>query len=361
MWRASRIAFNRRAAALERPELVKSLILKAPQLGGEKGVLSIAFEVEWLRLIEHHDAARLLRDYELVVASSWSPLDYASVLSLANLSADPVFVQVSNPRDLDPYGVCEPIARTIPIMACDWIDPTFYRPRPHAEREIDILMVAGWSALKRHRLLFQALRRMSPRLRVVLVGQDADRTADDIWAEAKELGVSNRIEMVHRAVPAAVSELQCNARASVVLTRQEGSSLVTTESFFADAPVLMLRDARIGARAYINRSTGLLTDAQQLDRDLSRLVERSGSYAPREWALAHVTARQTTFRLNAILRAHAGERHRPWTRDIVPMCRRPDPAYVRERDLEDLEPAYEDLRERLGITFRDYPAGLVAR
>jgi hypothetical protein len=158
-----------------------------------------------------------------------------------------------------------------------------------------------------------------------------------------------------------VSEYQCDSRTSVVLSRQEGSSVVTTESFFADAPVAMFRKAHIGARSYINDRTGVLTSETRLADDLGDLIERSGSFAAREWALAHVTCWQSTRRLNAALRDNAREHHRPWTNDIVPMCWRPNPVYVNEHDLQELAPAYDDLHQRLGISFRDYPADLVAR
>ena len=353
VWRVEEIGWERVREEIATAVLPKSLILKAPGPAGEKGVLYVSFEVNWLRLMAWHDLPAVLETYDFVGASSWSPPDYAATLALATAARDAVFIQISNRDDLARYRVCSPRIRALPLMACDWINPNFYAPRPHADREIDLLMVAGWAEFKGHALLFRALRQMDARLRVVLIGQDMDgRTADDVWREARAFGVAGRVELLRDAPPALVSDYQCNSRASVVLSRREGSNVVTAESFFADTPVAMLRGAHVGARAYINRSTGLLTDPRHLARDLSHLVEESARYAPRSWALTHITCFQSTARLNGAIRAYAEDRRLPWTRDIVAMCWRPDPVYVNAQDALEMLPAYEAMERQHGIRFR---------
>ena len=49
VWRAERVGWNRIADELREPALVKCLVLKAPAANGEKGVLYLSFEVNWLR------------------------------------------------------------------------------------------------------------------------------------------------------------------------------------------------------------------------------------------------------------------------------------------------------------------------
>jgi glycosyltransferase involved in cell wall biosynthesis len=127
--------------------------------------------------------------------------------ALAHIGPDPVFMQISNLSDMDLYRRFDLNIRPIPITASDWINPDYYQPKPHADREIDLLMVAGWTRPKRHWLLFQALRKMRRTLRVVLVGQSGDgRTADDVFAEAKAFGVAYRIEIVRDAPIADVTK-----------------------------------------------------------------------------------------------------------------------------------------------------------
>ena len=54
-------------------EVRRAIILKRPVGPREKGVIFIAFEVEWLRLLRYADLDLLSRNYHLVLAPTWSP------------------------------------------------------------------------------------------------------------------------------------------------------------------------------------------------------------------------------------------------------------------------------------------------
>jgi glycosyltransferase involved in cell wall biosynthesis len=350
IWRKKKIGWKRLQHEFTSKALDKSIILKFPTVDGEKGVLYVSFEYNWLRLIEHYDLPRILQQYFLVVASSSSPPDFPLHWMLAHIGPDPVFLQISNPSDIEMHQRFRHNIRPLPIMASDWINPDFYQPRPQHQREIDILMVAGWSLLKRHWLLFAALRKMRRNLRVVLIGQDSEgRTADDVWHEARAFGVANRIEIIRDATIEMVTEQQCNSKASVVLSAREGSSVVVTESFFANAPVAMTFNAHIGSRAYINRQTGVLLRSETMAAQLSELIEQSASYSPRAWAIANVTCSHSTKTLNSLLREYCSERRIPWTQDIAHLCWHPDPTYVNDADAARMKQAYEDLYKRHGV------------
>jgi glycosyltransferase involved in cell wall biosynthesis len=350
IWRREKIGWERLKREVTRKTLDKSIILKAPSADGEKGVLYSSFEYNWLRLIEHHDLPNLLQEYFLVVASSSSPPDFPPHWALAHIGPDPVFLQISNPSDMELHQRFRHNIRPVPIMASDWINPEFYEPLAQRQREIDILMVAGWSSLKRHWLLFRTLRKMRRDLRVVLIGQDSEgRTADDVWREAKAFEVAHRIEMIRDASIETVTKQQCNSKVSVLLSAREGSSVAVAESFFADSPVAMMHNAHVGSRAYINRQTGVLLQLQTMAAQLSELIEQRESYSPRAWAMANITCFHSTKTLNSILRTYSTENKIPWTREIVPFCWRPDPVYVRDYDAELLSPAYEDLHRRYGV------------
>jgi hypothetical protein len=276
---------------------------------------------------------------------------------MAHVGPDPVFMQISNPSDMELYARLHHNIRPIPIMASDWINPDFYEPKPHTQREIDILMVAGWSRVKRHWLLFRTLRKMPRQLRVVLIGQDADgRTGDDVFREAKAFGVTDRIQMIQDASIDDVTKHQCNSKTSIVLSAREGSCVVVAESLFADTPVAMMHNAHVGSRSCINTQTGVLLRANTMHTQLSKMLERSSSFSPQTWALATITSAGTTEKLNGILRDYSRERGLPWTRDIVPMCWRPDPIYVQTADNERLQSAYAALQERHGVVVAGHEA-----
>lgn len=357
IWREKRIGWTRYRQQLASEKLTKSLILKAPGADGEKGVLYVSFEYNWLRLLQHFDLRRLLEEYLLVGASSWSPPDFPAHWALAHVGPDPVFMQISNPSDKELYARFDHGIRPLPIMASDWINPDFYEPKPHHQREIDILMVAGWSLVKRHWLLFRALRKMSHHLRVVLIGQDADgRTANDVLREAKAFGVADRIQMIQDASIDEVTKHQCNSKTSIILSAREGSCVVVAESLFANTPVAMMQNVHIGSRAYVNAQTGALLHADTMHLQLSEMMERSASFSPRAWAQANITSARTTEKLNGILRDYSREQGLPWTRDIAPMCWRPDPIYAQIADNERLQSAYATLQERHGVVVAGHEA-----
>ncbi len=340
---------------LASPELATSLVLKAPGRDGEKGVLYIAFEYNVMRLLAHSDARSVLKEYIVVGASSWSPTDYAVMANFAGLSEDPLFVGISNATDIDAYRIAEPAVRALPMMASDWIDPANYAPRPHREREIDFLMVANFSRFKRHWLLFKALPRMSPKVRVAILGMPTpDRTADTLRAEARAFGVRQDLEIRTNISIEEVAKYQANSRVSLLLSRREGSCVATAESLFGDSPVAMMRDAHIGSKAYINADTGVLLDYRDLPQQLEELLERSGSFRAREWAAANISAHKSSVRLNQIFKDHAARAGKPWTQDLAPMCWRYVPTYLRAEDRARLRPAVDDLALRHGVTLKEF-------
>jgi glycosyltransferase involved in cell wall biosynthesis len=330
--------------------LTTSLLLKEPGPGGEKGVLYSSFEYNWMRLVVHYDARRFFDQYYLVGASSWSPMDYASLANLAGLSPDPVFIGVSNVTDVADCQVMAPAIQALPLMACDWINPAYYTPRARSEREIDILMVANWMPFKRHWLLFEALKDMRRDLRVVLIGRNGPgRTEKELRAEARAHGARQDIEYLTDVGIEEVTAHQCNARVAVLLSQREGSCVSTTECFFAGTPVAMMRDAHVGSKAYINERTGILMARRGLARTLSRFLEESDRFTPRAWAEERITCFDSSRRLNQILRAHARRSGQPWTRDIAPLCWRYVPAYADPADEPRLAPAVERLRAEHGL------------
>jgi glycosyltransferase involved in cell wall biosynthesis len=354
VWRTEKIGWERFYGTFgdlkSRKALTTSLLLKAPGPNGEKGVLYSAFEYNWMRLVAYHDARAFLAEYTLVGASSYSPTHYAALANLAGLSPDPIFIGVSNHADLEAYKVLSPVIEPLPVLACDLNDPARYSPKPHYDRTIDILMVANWLRVKRHWLLWEALRGMPPDLRVVLVGRNLPgRTTREMLQEAHAFGVRQELEFEVNVSPERVAELQCDARVSAVFSDREGSCVAVTESMFADSPVAMMADAHVGSKAYVNQHTGVLLTRKGIARQMMRFVENSHTYSPRAWALENISCHVSTRKLNEILRRDALAHGRPWTVDIVPFCRRYVATYVDEEDGLRLAPAVLELEQKHGV------------
>lgn len=327
----------------------RGVILK-PYLGPrEKGVVYIGFETEWLRFVHHVPLALFAERYTLVLAPSSNPYNLVNCVVPAVYPA-PLYSLINHEEDVDILQRIAPRYRVVAMYTSHWVNPTIYQPRPRGERDIDMLMVAAWGKVKRHHLLFAALRRMPASLRVVLIGQDQDgRTQETMRREAGYYGVAQRFEMWSNASHDQVREAFCRAKVSILLSLREGSAVVVPESLFADTPAGLLHNADNGSRSFINEHTGRLLYEHDLAGQLTEFLANAGRYTPRAWAEANISCFKSTERLNAILKADALAAGQEWTRDILPLCWQPDPRLVYPADWQALAGERAEFRARYGV------------
>jgi glycosyltransferase involved in cell wall biosynthesis len=353
IWREQRIGWERYNIDVNNPIVTKGLVLKAPGNNGEKGVLLLSFEYNWPPLLLTRNTGELLRRFTVICSPSWSPTHFQTYWSLAHLPDADIFFMIANQSDLKTFRRMRTGTGVLPLLGCDWINPDDYQPRPHSTREIDILMIANWAPFKRHWVLFRALREIKKNLRIVLVGQpEAGRTLEHVAAEAEWFGVRDRIEFHNSLNMDQVTAMQCNSRVQLVLSRREGYCNCVAESFFADTPVGLVKDAHMGPAVYMNSLTGVFLDERHFARDLTALLDRSDTFRAREWAMTHIRCHDSIKTMNNLLREHALAKGQPWTRDACVFGWRPDPRYIRPEDRQSLLPAYQELKERYGLVFR---------
>lgn len=349
------VAWSEFVAHLDIPRIGRSVLLK-PWLGPrEKGVLFIAFEKEWFKLLCYGNLREFADRYRLVVAPSSSPHNLMNYVFAAAYPG-PLFTLMSNESDHTVLPRVSANFVVVPLYASHWVNPQLFRPLPRSERDVDLIMVASFGKVKRHHALFRAIRKIPRRLRVLLVGQDQDdRNAATIRAEAECYGVSDRVTVQSNATYEAVAAALCRARASVILSRREGSCVVVAESLFADTPVALLADAEIGSRAFINPATGRLLGAHDLARQLDEFVTQADQYQPRAWAQDHISCFHSTRILNEVLRQHAEDEGDVWTQDLFPLCWRPDPALLAPEDVRRLQKERQEFKDRFDVEVGPYP------
>jgi hypothetical protein len=331
------------------PRISKAAILK-PYVGpGEKGVVFISFESQWARLLAQKDVRDFANRYRVVVSPSSSPHNFVNY-AFPQAYPDAIFSLLSNPHDADVLPRISSKLIVVPLYASSWVNPDQFQPIPKAERAYDLIMVAAWGKVKRHQALFAALRSMPADLRVLLIGQDQEgRSADTVREVARWYGVADRFTLLTNQPHGEVARLFCQARASVVLSRREGSCVVVAESLFADAPAALLHGAIIGSRTFLNDQTGRFLDDRQLARDLTAFVREADRYQPRAWAEQNISCWRSTQILNDILKRHALERGEAWTLDIAPLQCSPDPNLARLEDRERLAPERAEIAQRFGL------------
>lgn len=339
----------------DNPQLTRSVILKAPGADGEKGVLLMTFEYNWVRLLlglAESERRWMDEHFDLVLSTSWSPTDYAVLgLAVSTLKGQ-IHVQSCNYGEVPAIEAFHPRLRCLQTLPCDWINPGLYEPLPSASRQTDIVMVANWGAFKRHWELFRALSRMPAELKVVLIGQrEPGRSRESILALARAFGVPQQLE-IHESLPIEeVARHQCNAKVSVILSRREGCCVAAVESLFAGCALAMREDAHVGPLAYINEQTGRRLRPSRMHLDLMELIQASASLRPRQWAMENIACHLSREKLNASLKAQAQQRGSPWTKDIVQPQWRPHPTHAHAADRAELQVVYDELHRRFPQVF----------
>jgi hypothetical protein len=146
-----------------------------------------------------------------------------------------------------------------------------------------------------------------------------------------------------------VTKWFCQARASVMLSKREGSCVVVAESMFADTPVAILRDAELGSRAFINDETGRFLDEATLARDLTEFVKHADAYHPRAWAERNISCYRSSQILNDALKQQALAEGQQWTLDLAPLQWAPEPMPAQVEDRVRLAGEREEIRRRFGL------------
>jgi hypothetical protein len=170
--------------------------------------------------------------------------------------------------------------------------------------------------------------------------------------------VQDRFELHTRLSDAAIAEGLCRSRVSLIFSGQEGSCIAVAESLFADTPVGLFEDARIGSKAFINANTGRLLTRNRMAYQVQDFIETSSAYQPRPWALANISCHHSYAVLNRCLREEARRRRQPWTRDLLPFYQNALPRYLSAEDERAMAPWYEDFAQAHGIRLgQSQPAG----
>jgi glycosyltransferase involved in cell wall biosynthesis len=333
-----------------RPDIPKGLILKPPVSPREKGVLLITFEDQWMRVLRSGHAAAIARRYDLILGPSASPPPDLELLLMARLWPGRLFTLLSNLKDASLMRMLSRRLTPIPLLASSWVDPAPFVPHLSQSRDYDIVMLAHFDPVKRHWLFFDALRRLPRHYRVLLMGVPLGiHTEEKFWAEARAFGVQDRFDLHVRPTRDEVMAGLARGRVSLVFSRQEGSCIAVSESLFADTPVGLFGNARIGSRAFINEQTGTLLRRYRLADRLQRFVENAGAYRPREWALANISCHVSREVLNLHLRRAAEREGMPWTRDVLPFAKGLVPAYLSAETEAEMLPWYEDFARHYGL------------
>jgi glycosyltransferase involved in cell wall biosynthesis len=337
------------------------IVLKSPRVN-EKGVILLYYSYTYQCFAKLFDLDAVMQQYRLVLEPSWSGLCDLNVL-LFTQKRQPVFVGSIEPRDA--AFIQRLSSNLVPVYFGNntWVDHRVFRPLAGVEKDLDIVMVAGWGGYKRHWAFFWALRKLCKRgvrPRVALVGYPLGDSKEGLRRQAELLGVGDLLEFHEWLGPDDVNRLFNRAKVNVLWSRREGSPRAIIEGMFAGVPCVVREGFNFGHRyPHINGQTGRFSTESGLADTLLEMITTYQAYSPREWVMKHMSCERTTARLNEAIKAKAVELGETWTTDLA--VKTNELNGVRYWELEDrrrFAADYEFLRSTM--CRRDSTAGTVA-
>ena len=311
---------------------------------GELGALLVTYNhgISWFSAML--DLAKLAGKYVVVLEpSTWG---YQDVRFLPYIGSD-LDVLVHAQSLIDYHFIASLDCNLVPshLGAGDWVDPTRFHPKPHADRQYDAVMVGSWDPLKRHGVLFRALRTLRDEgrtLKVALVGYPLGWQQVDVERLAERIGVRDQLTLFDFIPYDDVGKIQADSRVSVLLSKREGANRAIYEAWMADTPTIVYRHHRGVNLSQITPANGVLADDDELVEALKQVLDAPGQFSPRAWAEANTGCFAATAQLNTELRAISEKRGRPWTTDCVV---RAYAGYMSPDDQEAMGAEHEQLRE----------------
>ena len=286
---------------------------------GERGVLLVDYSYVFPLMAGLFDLETIADRYALVLEPSWAGACAPEILLYQRVST-PVFVETIEPRDRDFLAALQTNIDVAPIGANWWVDHRSSRPSS-VSRDIDVVMLASWSDIKRHWRFFKVigqLRRRGHRLKVVLIGYPYDRTRSDIVAQARYFGVADQVEVLEWLSKDEIAGWLSRSKVHVLWSRRECSNRAIIEAMLCDVPVIVRKGLTFGFEyPYINEHTGRFVPEEGLADALLDMIENHKTYSPRDWVLNNMTCQHATLILERRLRQRAELAGEPWTRGLV--------------------------------------------
>jgi glycosyltransferase involved in cell wall biosynthesis len=350
-WDLTKFDWNLNFPGSGEAKVERSIILKAPGPSGEKGVLFVAFEDNWLRLLRQVNVSLLASQYHLIIAPTWSPPHDLPLLAAIKLWPGTLYTIMSAVEDAPIFEHLSERLIAIPLLSSSWVNPRTFSPIGDNTKKYDIVMVSNFARYKRHFALFRALREMDPRTRVALIGVRLEgRTPDDLMGEAAMYGVADRIQIMERIPDAEMIKTIHASKVSVIMSKGEGSCVAVAESLFADIPVGLIEGANVGSRSFINSQTGRFLRDDHLAEDLTDFIAHHNDYHPRQWMLENGKSfNESSVMLNDVVKATSIGRGEPWTADLQAFHWRPYPMFLHRNQLDAVLPEYERFQKTFGI------------
>lgn len=292
-------------------------VLKSPD-GEEKGVLLLNYSYYFPLFLKFYDLNAISQQYNIVLEPSWAGFCELNILAYSVLDS-PVFLQTY--EDRDKMFINDLSTNLIPInIGPSWFvnHENFVAPENGAERDIDIIMVAGWAKFKRHHHFFKVLAKLKKSgvtPNVTLVGYPTDMTQDEIRELIDFHGVSDLITIYEWIEPSEVSALFRRAKINILWSKFEGNNRAIIEGMFCDTPLILRSGHNYGQHYdFINEQTGHFADEDNLT-DIIKLMLKN-EYSPRSYVMENRSCINATKIMTKVIKEFELKNNRVWNIDL---------------------------------------------
>ncbi len=317
----------------------------------ERGVLLVKYSEAILAMPAMYDLGALASRYMLVLEpSQWGYQDSRFLLYVG--SDLDVLVQSARRPDFEFIESLNTNLVPVNVASGDWGDPALFRPREGGqEAKYDVVMVAAWDPLKRHEVFFRAAAKLKQQsgkaLRIALIGYNMGWTREPIERLMRKYDLEQDCTTFENIPHTEVARILADSKVSLLLSLREGSNKSIYESMFCGTPVIVYRHQCGMNLEHVNPTTGLLADDDELADAVKYVLDHSGEFDPRGWALENVGYLKSNQKIDDALCGMAGNRGRPWTHGIVSKKNGPHLRYAEMGLYKDFAAEYESLQAYL--------------
>src|SRR5215831_583761 len=314
----------------------RTIVLKNPDIQKthiEKGVLLIKFTETFSFFHKYINCEQLLKYFYIVLEPSWAGYCDPNILFWTRYKAHSITVQATEIKDFWFLQALDSNLIPVPFGASDWVDFKVFHPLPGIKKEYDAIYVTNYNPIKRHHVLFKAIKQMhDENYKVALVFGRNGEAKLEIEHLIEHYNVRRNL-IIYEALPQPqLNEILNMSKVNLLLSIKEGSNKSIFEAFFANVPGIDLRNNMGVNKDYINQMTGRLIEETELMHVLVHFKTHWAEYNPREWALDNISPLVTTRKLSRCLQKIAEDKGELWSREIVPKVNAPEVTYFYPED-----------------------------
>jgi glycosyltransferase involved in cell wall biosynthesis len=320
------------------------IVLKAPT-PHERGVVLVKYTPHFNTFLVNFDLHKVSERFAIVLEPSWYP--YPEPFWAHFTAQSPLLVcQTISQMAAEDMGRCGLPLVPVAIGAQDWVNPEVFFPIPGTTKDFDVVMIASFMKLKRHAILFRAMRKMRPRrIKVALIGRTWGRNRQQFEQQVREAGVADDVTIFQGLKGPEINQVLNRSKVNLLLSKVEGGNVALMEAIAAGVPCVVYKDI-IGPRlSDINEETGLLSGDDELHHVLPEAIDRYAHFRPREWFLRNTGPHNSTRKLDEVLRMATARRGEEYRTPIVGKENRLGLHYLNQDDEHRMNEGWHSLAE----------------